>query len=156
MDEETWIARLRETGENQSLSPQGSCGNTIASLHQSFVDSFGEGARGLARGETYLSIEFWRWWRDNCVKKIYFTICWWPISWDEMFGADSLVTITSNSHVRNIDSAGRNAKGKRSWQLNVGLYFSTENVCASVVQRKYSPRVFFYTFPPLPQTCTLK
>lgn len=45
-------SRLRETGENQSLSPQGSCGNSIASPRQSFVDSFGEGARGLARGET--------------------------------------------------------------------------------------------------------
>lgn len=49
-------SRLRETGENQSLSPQGSCGNTIASLRQSFVDSFGEGAWGLARGETYLTM----------------------------------------------------------------------------------------------------
>lgn len=76
---------------------------------------------GKGRGDWRGERPIWRWWRDNCVKKIYFTICWWPISWDEMFGADivdSLVTITSNSHVRNIDSAGRNAKGKCSWQLN--------------------------------------
>ena len=55
-----------------------------------------------------------------------------------MFGADSLVTITSNSQVRNMTAPEEMQKASASvadsWiALNVGLYFSTENVCASVV-----------------------
>ena len=80
-------------------------------------------------------------WQDNFVKKKYFTIHWWPISWDEMYGAVSLMNITLKSHVPLWQR--RNAKGKRSWQLNCLKCRLRFSLIAQV-----STKGFFITFFP--------